>query len=66
MKLHANSKDIYDFFSNGNIDIDAVDDFEALSNDAFDKYVSEKTDFSSWDEMYSEAIDLYLDDQLGL
>lgn len=66
MTLHANSVNIIDFFTGGKIDVDLVEDFNDLSDDAFDNYVSEKTDFSSWDDMYSEAIDSYLNDQLGL
>lgn len=65
MSLHAHSLIIDDFFSSGNVIVDNEDDIESLSdNDAFNQYVSESTDFSSWDGMLEEAINCYVEAQL--
>lgn len=66
MSRHARSIDIDNFFTLGNIDIENCDDLDSLSNDEFDKFVSEHTDFSSWEEMCDEAINCHVDEQLDL
>lgn len=62
MTLHANSIDIDKFFMLANIDNEDCDDLGALSSDEFDKFVAEHTDFSSWNEMYNEAINSHEDE----
>lgn len=66
MDLHANSLTIDEFLSRGNAIVESEEDLESLSSDEFNLYVSDNTDFSSWDEMLEDATNSYLEKQLGL
>lgn len=43
-----------------------TEEFEAVPDDVFDAYISENTDFKSWQEMHDSAFEKYLSSKLGL
>jgi len=54
-----------ELLENGKYDVNSPEDFKAIFGDAFDAYISEVTEFASWEEMLEEATTQYAVGQLG-
>lgn len=55
MKEHTKFHNVDDFFEQSPFEINSSDDFDALSEDELDKYISESTNFSSWQDFKEAA-----------
>lgn len=66
MSKNTNSSTIEGFFNESPFEIDSQKDFDELPETELDKYVSEKTIFSSWSDMLGSASEKFLAKKLGL
>ncbi|CAI2797055.1 hypothetical protein K7402_04870 [Pseudomonas fluorescens group sp.] len=48
---HSKFSDLEDLFAASGFKIDSPEDFAAIPDDEWDKFISENTDFTSWEEM---------------
>lgn len=65
MKLYTQFDSIEEFFSSGGFEINSEDDFEAIADTEIDAHVMETTNFTSWKEMLTEAVDEYTIEKSG-
>ncbi|WP_143159014.1 hypothetical protein [Desulfosporosinus lacus] len=61
MKLYTQYESIEDLLSSGGFEVNSEEDYEAISDEDIDAHVSKTTNFSSWREMLTEAVDAYTD-----
>lgn len=64
MNTYTKYSNINDFFSNGGFAINSKKDFENINVTDLDKYISENSSFSSWNEMQQTASIEYAKKQL--
>ncbi|CEN21186.1 hypothetical protein [Paraclostridium sordellii] len=65
MKDNTNFTSIDELLKSGNFIVNSQEDFESLPEDELDVHIANTTKFSTWNEMFSSASDLYLDENLG-
>lgn len=56
--------DINHLFDESGFSIECKEDFEAIPDDKWNKFIVENTSFSSWEEMQKEAMNIYVKEQL--
>lgn len=64
MSQHTKSSNISDFFEASGFDFSSQEAFQNVDVDKLDKYISENSDFSSWNEMKSVAGKLIIQNQI--
>ena len=64
MNTYTKFSNINDFFNNGGFSINSKEDFENINETDLDKYVSENSSFSNWNEMQKTASVEYTKKQL--
>lgn len=64
MKDNTNFTSIDELLKSGNFIVNSQEDFESLPEDELDVHIANTTKFSTWNEMFSSASDLYLDENL--
>lgn len=50
----------------GGFNVESSEDFEAIPDADFDRYIAAVTQFKSWDDMLGEATSQYVSKKLGL
>lgn len=65
MKKHTQYVSFEDFLSAGGFEVNSQEDFEAIPDEDMDAHVAKTTDFSSWEEMLSTAVQYYAAKKLG-
>lgn len=63
---HTKFKDAQELFDESGYKIDSPDDFKAIPNEDWDKYIVSASDFNSWKEMLKAATVLYAKQKMGL
>src|SRR4051812_34038089 len=66
MTTFTNFSSIDEFLDESPFEIHSQEDLENIDENELDKYISETTRFSSWEEMKGKAGELYVKHQLGL
>lgn len=66
MEKHTDYSSFDEFLKAGNFVVNSQEDFEAIPDDVFDQYISQATDFGSWEDMLSKATNDYLSSKLSL
>nr|DAZ68649.1 MAG TPA: hypothetical protein [Caudoviricetes sp.] len=66
MEKHTGCSSFDEFLKAGNFVVNSKEDFEAIPDEVFDKYVSSATNFDSWDDMLNQATNDYLSSELSL
>ena len=61
MERHSNTGFFDHFFKQGGFSINHYSDIDSIPVDILDKYVSETTDFNTFEDMISTAIDEFLE-----
>ena len=61
---HTNSPDFVTFCEEAGYDINAIEDFEAVVNEDWDKYVAANTDFIDWADMQAGAVAWHASEQM--
>jgi len=61
MKRHSNTVFLDAFFKQGGFSINCRNYLNSISGDILDKYVSETTNFNTFEDMISSAIDEFLE-----
>lgn len=57
---HSKFPDLEALFAASGFKIDSVEDFAAVPGDELDKFISENTDFTSWEEMLRSGSTAYM------
>ncbi len=65
MRLYTEYNNIEEFLEDSKWEIENQEDFESIPEDEFDKYVEEKTDFSSWEIMLQTAGKKYIEKEIS-
>lgn len=60
MSAHSEYSDFFEMLSSAGIELESQEDFDNLDDSILDSIISEKTDFSSWQDMTSCALEEYL------
>lgn len=63
MRLYTQYNSIEEFLSSGGFDVSSDEDYESIPDEAIDAYVLKTTNFNSWKEMLTEAIESYTSNQ---
>lgn len=66
MLEHSTFSTFFDFLEAGGFKVDSQEDFDAIPDEEFDTYISNSTQFDSWDEMIGVATEVYAYRKLGL
>ena len=66
MEKHTDYSSFDEFLKAGNFVVNSQEDFEAIPDDVLYQYVSQATDFGSWEDMLSKATNEYLSSKLSL
>lgn len=66
MKKYSNFLSFEEFLQSSGFKVETAEDFEAIPDDEFDKYVKENTKFTCWQDMLHKATSEYALTQLGL
>lgn len=61
---HTSSPDFVTFCKVAGYDINAIEDFEAVATEAWDKYVAANTDFADWADMQAGAVAWHASERL--
>jgi len=61
MKLYTQYESIEELLSSGGFEVNSEEDYEAIADEDIDAHVSKTTNFRSWREMLTEAVDAYTD-----
>lgn len=61
MKLYTQYDSIEELLSSGGFEVNSEEDYEAIPDEDIDAHVSKTTNFSSWREMLTEAVEAYTD-----
>lgn len=64
MQEHSKFSTISDFFEASGLDFSSQEAFRNIDVEKLDKYISENSDFSSWEEMKATAGNAILDKQI--
>ena len=65
MNKYTKCETIDDFFKSGGFLLESEDDFKNIPEKKLDDHVKKNTTFNSWEEMISEASNLYISDKIG-
>ena len=65
MKKYTSFSSMEEFLYEGGFDVQSTEDFEAIPEDLFDKYIASTTNFKSWEEMLQKATSQYAIKKLG-
>lgn len=65
MKKYTSFSNFDDFLDASGFVVNSQEDFEAIPDDEFDEYVSNNTNFASWDDMLTTATDAYVSEHFG-
>ena len=66
IKRHSTFSDIDELFKASGFTVESQDDFAAIPDAEWDKFIEASTSFSSWDGMLGEALKEWTKKQLGL
>lgn len=66
MSTHTNFSNFNELLDASPFEVNSNEDFEAIPDDEFDKYISQVTKFESWECMLEKASCEYAASQLGL
>lgn len=66
MKKYTSFSTLDDFLKAGGFDIESQEDFEAIPDTEFDRYIEATTKFKNWEDMLNEATTQYAVKKLGL
>ncbi|SPF53138.1 conserved hypothetical protein [Candidatus Desulfosporosinus infrequens] len=67
MHQYTQFDSIDELLSSGGFEVNSEDDYEAIPDEAIDAHVAKTTNFDSWREMLTNAIeDSYIIERLGL
>ena len=61
MKLYTQYESIEELLSSGGFEVNSEEDYEAISDEDIDAHVLKTTNFQTWREMLTEAVDAYTD-----
>ncbi|MBD8669789.1 hypothetical protein OQ519_25060 [Pseudomonas lurida] len=62
---HSRFSDLEALFAASGFKIDSLEDFAAIPDDEWDKFISENTDFTSWEEMQRSGGTAYMKARLN-
>lgn len=65
MKKYTSFSNFNDFLDASGFVVNSQEDFEAIPDDDFDVYVSNNTEFASWDDMLTTATNEYVSEHFG-
>jgi hypothetical protein len=66
IKTHTNLKSAQELFDQSGFKIDSPDDFKAIPDEEWDKYIASVSGFNNWKEMLKSATAEYLKRKMGL
>lgn len=66
MKKYTSFSSINEFFEKGDFEFETEKDFENISEEKLDTYVSSTTNFSSWGEMKAKAGEVWVAKELEI
>ncbi len=64
MKEYTNAENINDFFEKSGFDFSSQEAFRSIDIEELDKYISNNSKFSSWEEMKSKAATILLNKKI--
>ncbi len=64
MSDYTNFHTFGELLTAGGYEVRTQEDFEAISEDNFDRHIASVTDFSSWEEMQQQAVSEYVQRRL--
>ncbi|KFF47149.1 hypothetical protein JH25_26085 [Pseudomonas sp. BRG-100] len=62
---HSKYSDLEALFAASGFKIDSLEDFAIIPDDEWDKFISENTDFTSWEEMQRSGSTAYMKAKLN-
>lgn len=65
MHRYTNFGSIEEMLEKSGFKVETMEDFAAIPDEEWDRYVNENTRFSSWDEMQERAVEEYTLKELG-
>lgn len=65
LSKHSSFSSFEDLVDKSPFTINSNQDFEAIPDDEWEKFITENTDFSSWEDMKSEATQEWVAKELG-
>ena len=65
MKKYTSFSSMEELLDKSGFDVKSTEDFKAIPEDLFDKYISSNTKFKSWEEMLEKATSQYSIKKLG-
>lgn len=66
IRAHTNTNTLSEFFEQSGFDTSSTEAFKAIPDDDMDRYVSQNSNFNSWEEMLHEATRSYVQKKLEL
>lgn len=60
MQSHSKFKNVGELFSSAGFELNSQTDLSTIPYDEFNAFISQHTDFNSWEELYTEAGNQYL------
>lgn len=66
MREHTEVTSFEEFVERSQWEVESEEDFEAIPEDEFDTYVSNNSDFDSWEDMYGTAATEWMAREIGL
>lgn len=65
MRKYTSFSSMDELLDAGDFKVESQEDFEAIPDDEFDKYIAANTKFKNWEDMLSEATSQYAAKKLG-
>ena len=65
MRKYTSFSSMNELLDAGGFEIETQEDFEAISDNEFDKHISTNTSFKTWEDMLGEATSQYAARKLG-
>lgn len=59
MRLYTQYQSIEELLTSGGFEVNSEEDYEAIPDEDIDAHVAETTNFRSWKEMLTEAVEAY-------
>ncbi|WP_054954967.1 hypothetical protein [Paenibacillus dakarensis] len=66
MNRYTDFSSFGELLEGGGFVVNSVKDFEDIPDDVFDQHISKTTQFESWKDMHTQAVNEYVGRQLGL
>jgi len=63
---HTKFRDAQQLFDESGFEINSAEDFKAIPDADWDKYIAQISDFESWNEMLKAAMAMYVKRKMGL